>query len=302
MNTGINSFSQSADFELWDVLKKLWRARWWIVASVVMCEVVAVWLVVVEKPIYRATVLLIPSGADRDSFGAGLGSALGQLGGLATLAGVNIGSGDGVTEEALAVLKSRQFTGVFIDDMKLAPKFFPDSWDAVANKWKGQRDRWPTPAKAYSFFDSQVRAIVKDKKTGLVSIQIEWRDRVEAAQWANELADRINSEMRFRAISKAKASVGFLEQELSKTSVLGTRDAINRLLDIQVKQIMLASVTKDYAFRVVDKAVPSDLDDPVRPKKKLYLMAGVLLGILGGVLVALGIGYFFQDRKAMLEV
>ena len=55
---------------------------------------------------YKATVLLAP--AQEES--GGLSSALGQLGGLASLAGVNIGAGGGgESKHAQEILKSRFF-------------------------------------------------------------------------------------------------------------------------------------------------------------------------------------------------
>jgi hypothetical protein len=72
---------------------------------------------------YRAEVLLAPAD-EKDS--ASLG---GQLGGLAALAGVRVGSG-GESAEAIAVLRSREFAREFIEDFDLLTVFFADEWDA----------------------------------------------------------------------------------------------------------------------------------------------------------------------------
>jgi len=98
---------------------------------------------------------------------------------------------------------------------------------------------------------------------------------------------RINAEMQKRAIAKSQASVGFLEEELKKTSVIGTQEAINRLIEAQIKQRMLANVTQEYALRVVDKALPPDLSDKVRPKRLVLLMLGPILGGIFGIAMVL---------------
>ena len=67
--------------------------------------------------------------------------------------------------------------------------------------------------------------------------------------------------MRTRAMVKATASLGYLQRELLATNVLDTREAINRLIETQVQRRMLASVTEQFAFRIVDAALPSDSDD-----------------------------------------
>jgi LPS O-antigen subunit length determinant protein (WzzB/FepE family) len=79
----------------------------------------------------------------------------------------------------------------------------------------------------------------------------------------------------------------FLEKELQSSSTVEARDAISRLIEAQVKERMLANVTPDYSFRVVDKAIPADRDDPVKPQKALLIAVGVLLGLVVGLLPVL---------------
>lgn len=252
-------------------------ARRWLVTACVLvftCGFTA--LAFLMTPVYEATVVLIPANTERSI--EQLGSTLGQLGGIASLAGLNLGSRGTETEEALAVLRSRQFTEGFIDDAHLMPLLFANRWDAEHDRWKGPPDKQPTPAKAYKYFDKKVRTIVQDKKTGLVTLQIDWKNRAEAARWANELARRLNEEMRDRSIKKAESSLGYLEHELENTTAVATREAIGRLIESQVKQRMVAHVTQEYAFRIVDKAMAPDADDPVKPKKAVLIALGFGLG------------------------
>ena len=265
--------------ELGALLAILWRHRWWIVASGVICTAIAVLIAIMSTPIFRATVVLVP--ANNEGSG-GLDAALGQLGGLASLAGLNVGGGGMEKEEALAVLRSREFTEAFIRDQQLMPVLFAAKWDDKKQSWLPDT-KPPTPAQAYKYFHQRVRTILQDKKTNLVTLQIDWKDGTMAADWANELVRRLNAEMRGRAIAHADASVGYLEHELESTAVVTTRESINRLIESQIKQRMLANVTQEYSFRVVDKAMAPDADDPVRPNKPLLVIAG---GLLGGVLIA----------------
>jgi hypothetical protein len=50
------------------------------------------------------------------------------------------------------------------------------------------------------------------------------------------------------------------------------------LLETEVKQQMLADVTPNYSFSVVDRALPADKDDPVNPKRLAFLIAGPFVG------------------------
>ena len=263
--------------DLREAAKRIWAHRWWVLISIFSSAALSVALAFLMTRIYRAECVLIAADSQQQSAGALLGAAS-SLGGLAALAGVNVGTSNAETEEALAVLKSREFTESFIQDRNLMPRLFPSRWDAGTGNWRAGT-KVPTSAQAYKYFDSRIRSIVRDKKTGLVMVQIEWRDPVEAAAWANQLVQRLNAEMRARAVERANASVGYLERELETTTVVATRDAISRLIETQVKQRMLAHVTEQYAFRVVDRALPSDRDDPVSPKKLLMLALGIAIGV-----------------------
>lgn len=268
--------------DLRSTLVLLWARRWWILMATVIVLLAAMAVQILTTPLYRASVVMVPAFPDRET--GVLSSALGQLGGLASLAGFNVSSTDSETEEALAVLRSRSFTERFIVEKNLLPLLFPGSWDAARNQWK---TRPPTLARAFRRFDEKVRTVVEDKKTGLITLEIDWRDGVAGAAWANELVARLNAEMRRRAITNADAAVQYLQKELPNSSEVSIRDAINRLVEAQIKQRMLATVTQEYAFRVVDHALPADPQDPLWPKRWLLLLGGAVLGLFVGIFIVL---------------
>ena len=269
--------------DLRDVVARVRGRSSWVIGSVLACTVAFTAAAFLMTPVYRAKSVLVPTNASQESDLSK--SPLGQLGGLASLAGLQIGKGS-TTEEALAVLRSQEFTQRFIADKGLMPKLYAGKWDSASGNWRpGVLP--PTPARAYRYFNERIRSVDEDKKTGLVTVQVDWRNRLEAADWANSLVQQLNREMRARAIAEADASLGFLEKELQTTSIVPVRDAVAHLIESQVKKRMLADVTQEYVFRIVDHALPADADDPVSPKKFLLLPAGPLVGLLLGILAVL---------------
>jgi uncharacterized protein involved in exopolysaccharide biosynthesis len=275
---------------------RLWQGRRWILTSVLCFSAAFAAAAIFMTPIYRAEVVLVPT----NSRGAGsLGSGIGQqLGGLASLAGLNLGGTEQDTEEALAVLQSREFTEAFINDRSLMPVLFYAGWDAKNQRWKGSKERWPTLARASKFFDKRIRNITHEKMTGLVRMTIEWKDPRVAADWANTLVERLNEEMRARAIASANASVQYLEQELARTTTVETRQAIGRLMAEKIEDKMFANVTHEYAFRVVDRALPPDPRDKVRPQTVLLLVLGPTLGLLFGAFAVLMVRSMTQSASS----
>ena len=239
-----------------------------------------------KTPIYRGTTILAPADLEKKGMGSGLSSALGSVSGFAALAGLGLGGNDYATEEAMAVIKSEQFTEGFVQDNNLWPELFPTLWDAQRGHWKAGIKKVPTPGRAFRVFNS-IRKVQRDTKTGLITVQVDWKDPGKAANWTNQLVERLNDEMRNRALKQAEASMGYLQSELANTYDVTTREAISRLMEEQIKHEMLAHVTKEYALQVVDKAIPADLDAPVRPIKILYIAVGLIFGGMVAMFVAL---------------
>jgi len=282
------------DIDLGAIASKLWAKRLWIAASVVIFSVPFVVVAMLAEPVYRASTLLIDARGDTGAAGS-IGAALGQLGNLASLARINV-TGANHVDEAMAVIRSRQFTERFIEEEQLLPALFPDLWDQRAKKWMTPDGTPPTLVQGFKAFNV-IRSVTQDGRGGLVTLAVEWHDPEQAAAWVNALVARINAEMRARAIANTQLSVGYLEQELEATSTIETRQAINRLIEAQINQRMLASVTQEYAFRVVDRALPPDPDDSVGPSKITLVALGPIVGLAFGVFAVLVINIIVGQRK-----
>jgi uncharacterized protein involved in exopolysaccharide biosynthesis len=292
LNSTRQEFDHEETLDIRAMLSQLLRAKWWILGGTVVCALAFAAAAFLMTPIYRASAVLIPVSAERNSLAGTSNSALGSIGGgLASLAGLNISTNDPATEEALGVLRSKEFVQSFIVDNNLMPQLFRPGRHGLLDAIL-RRKSPPTLNRGIKYFIKNIRSVLQDTKTGLVTVQVDWKDRNAAAAWANEMVKRVNSEMRTRAVSNAEASIAFLERELSRTSLMETRDAINRLIETQEKQKMLANVTEEYAFRVVDPAIAPDADDLYKPPKWLLVTGGPIVGfVLSSALVLMfGIG------------
>lgn len=280
MNSEYGRSGDGDEIGLRSLIARMWLQKWWIVASAVLMASVFGVVAYRATPVYRATTVLIPAtGGGAQSLGNGLGA----LAGVASVVGLTAGMGTSNEDEAIAVLSSREFIDGYVQDKGLLPALFPDAWDARVKNWKNTA-RAPTLAKAHKAMVESILSISKDRTTGLVTVSVEWNDREAAALWANELVDRLNAEMRMRALEQAEAFLGYLKDELKATTQLGVQDAINRLIEAQINKRMLANVTQQYAFRIVDRATVPDESDRVRPRKKLLMGAGLILGLVLGAL------------------
>lgn len=240
--------------------------------------------------VYRAQVLVAP--VQQGGAGA-LGALQSQVGGIAALAGIDLGGGADTRKESFARLASSGFARDFIVTGQLLPALFPERWDEKAGQWRAG-EQVPTVEDGVRRFTHDVRAVSEDRKTGLVTLTVDWYDPVLAEQWANGLIDLSNERLRAEAVANSRQRIDFLNAELRKTDVLELRQAIYRLIESQLNTAMLASVQKEFAFRVIDAAVVPDRR--ARPRRTVLTVVGGLLGATAGLIWVFGPGWMRTVR------
>jgi uncharacterized protein involved in exopolysaccharide biosynthesis len=257
----------------------IWRHRRIIFVSIAVGAIAAAALAFAMKPKYRAEVVFSPV----NSVG-GLGGELGgSLGGLAAIAGISLGGAGKKSDESLEYLRSRQFTREFIERHKLMPVLFAGKWDAQTSRWRGEP---PTIAEGVDRFSKGVRQITEDHRTGIATLAIIWRDRVAAAEWANAMIAEADAALRQKAIAEYNRSLEYLKQEARSTTLVEIQSAVDRTMETELKDAMLARTRDEFAFRVLDPAVVRDPKDIDSPNKPLIIAVGAGLGLLAGLVWA----------------
>jgi uncharacterized protein involved in exopolysaccharide biosynthesis len=258
-----------------DVAAVIWAGKGLILIVTLLVTIGAGVYAFTATQWWRADVLMKPVDAKQNQ---GILSQLGSLSGLANLAGLNLS--DNRTSESIATLKSRELLGSFISDQNLLPVLFASKWDAAAKRWKTDNpDKQPDLRDGVTYFSDHVFTVQEDKKTGLVTVVVDWRDPKLAAQWANMLVDRVNDIMRARALAQSQSNVEYLKQELSAASVVTMQQSIGRVLESELQKLLLAKEDKDFAFKIIDHA-----EAPRRrywPKRALVVAGAFVLGLIG---------------------
>jgi uncharacterized protein involved in exopolysaccharide biosynthesis len=283
--------------DLWDIVWK--RKLLWLTLGP-LAGIIGIIVALSSTEIYRSQVLLAPAGENES--GGGLAALAGQFGGLASMAGVNIGGGSD-TATAIATLKSRKFLLPYLADKELIKALFRDEWDAESKTWIGTSERRglegkPTEVELYERFSENILKISEDKKTGMVTLGIEWEEPELTTQWANELSERINTHLREKAKAETEKNLTYLKKQLTETQVIEIRDSLYTLIESQTQNAMLANAKEEYAFRIIDPAfVP---EERIRPKRSLIVLA---CGMLGGFLgIFLCFAFHFVDTARKLKI
>lgn len=275
------------DISIREFIGDLRSAKWLVLALVAGFTIVGMvaGLVVAKK--YEAEVVLTPA-SDEGGVGrlGALGALASQYSGLASLAGFSF-SGSSKKEEAVAVLQSDLVTRKYIQENHLLPVLYPKLWDPATKSWTTEDpEKVPTLWKASQLFKKRVRTVVNDSKSGLITLTIRWTDPVLAAQWANDLVKLTNEYLRDKTIREAERNIIYLNEQASKTNIVGAQQAIYALLQEEMNKEMLARGRIEYALKVIDPAAV-----PEKPSSHGALFLGMLgfgMGCFIAVLLVFG--------------
>ena len=279
--------SDEDEIDLLELIRSLLQSWATIVGITILCTGLAVAYALHAPEVFKAETLLAPAQEEK----SGASSALSQFGGLAAMTGISIPTGSNI-ERVLATLKTRVFLKNFIKEKNLLPLIFDEFRDEVSNSWK-------LPPGKNALITEDCIAPLKDAisvdqdKSGLITLSISWKDPELAAQWANDLVKQLNEQLREQAIADSQKRVGYLEQELAKTTLQDMRAVLYNLLESEKQKALLANVNEDFALEVIDPAVAPETRE--KPKRKIIVVLGVLCGGFLGVFAV----FFTQFLKKL---
>jgi uncharacterized protein involved in exopolysaccharide biosynthesis len=108
-----NQMQQDDEIDLAELWRAIWAGKLTIILITFIFAVGSVAFALSKPNVYKASVLLAPVSTEGGA--GGLGALAGQFGGLASMAGINLGGGGtDKTGLALEIIKSRSFLENFI--------------------------------------------------------------------------------------------------------------------------------------------------------------------------------------------
>jgi uncharacterized protein involved in exopolysaccharide biosynthesis len=296
------------EIDLLELWRALMRGKWIIIGFTAVFAIASVFYALSLPNMYKSTAVLAPA----ESSGGGLGALAGKFGGLASLAGIDIGGGgSNKTAEALEILQSWAFIEEFIQEQNIAPEVFAvKGWNQETNEliydteiydpntkvWtreppKGKKAE-PSSWELYEKFQEYL-SVGEDKVSGFTSLDIEYYSPEVAKMWAGELIHKINTKLQKRDAAESEKNITFLKQQIEQTPLASMQSVFYDLIEEQTKTLMLAKGSTEYVFRTVSDARVAEQKS--KPKRALICIVGFFLGGFLGAFIAL-IRYFISAR------
>ena len=292
-----SSFTED-EIDIKKLLQILWHGKVFIVALTSVFSITAVLYSLTLPNVYQSNGLLSPVAESSSS------QALGNIGGLASLAGIDISSGTGgnVTK---SLQKARTFS--FFRDNILPNIFLPDlvamgSWDEenntiiyneeIFNQKTQTWSRLPSNQKSHKLFLDITN--IKENNNGFVTVSVKHRSPYIAQAWTELIVEQLNDFYRTKDKLEAQLAIDFLNTQMLQTRHTEIKQVIAQLIQQKMQQLTLIEANKFYVFSYLDS--PLVMEEKVEPNRKSISILGAVLGGLLGVLIIL-IQHYLGYRK-----
>jgi uncharacterized protein involved in exopolysaccharide biosynthesis len=231
----------------------------------------------------------------------------GQFGGLASLAGINLGGDPSSDKAAMAMelLKTWDFLDNFIRDNELEVAVFasrrwdratdrlvidPHLYNTATNQWvrdfdphKGETAN-PSSWELYEEMRERI-SVRQNANTGFITLSVEFYSPTVAKRWADKLVAAVNLHIRTRDRDQARENIDYLRQQIDQTSLAEMKNVFYQLIEEQTKTLMLSEVSEEYVLSILSPArVP---EKKSRPNRALICISGSVVGFVSGLLMAL---------------
>ena len=251
---------------------------------------------------FTSEAIIVPAQSNSDNKLSGL---MGQFGGIAGLAGIDLGGGAGdKTQLLLETLGSYQFITHFVSKYELKVPLFAgtdfnfgnNSWNLDPDVYDYKNSLWvreapepfiaePSDWEVYKRFKNEVLSMNNDKKAGVIRISIKLRSAHAAKKWVDLLVDELNSWLREKSINEKQKTIDYLLAQVSNTNVAEMQKIFYSLIEKEQMELMLAQTKYEYALSFIDHGVLSPIKS--EPNRVIIVMFGFISGLFLSVFLVL---------------
>jgi len=256
-----------------------------------------------SKPnIYKSEIILVSQGDG----GGGLSSKLGGLGGLAAMAGVNLGGGGGglsIEDHMSLIIKDYKFNSYMIDKYNLLKKLkskksdmvFAMGSDAVYSLFNSNSDdtkEKDIKEQKHDFVKTitDIISIENDKKSGAITISAIHENRVLAKELVDIYLLEMSEYIRVADMKNIKAQLEYYENELYNAQDVALKEQLGSLISGLIQKKVLAKASKYYLLKPITDSTVAYFKDKVKPKRALIVIVSFVTSIILAIF-----GVFFLE-------
>ncbi len=291
----MNEHQQAESLTLTRILRGLYRDRFTIFTTTFLVSLASVIYSFSINNIYRSETYLKLS--ENPSNYSESSSVMEAAGGLSSLLGLSLGSNDKLVLSNIKKIQSRSFLRSLIEnDISFLNKLYASkSFDALTKELKFNSSNYfdsldemkNSELVFFKVFEKYKKSLNLDldQDSGLLLVSFDHVSPIFAKEALDKITNEINLSARKKSLENANKNLFFLNQELANNQNLLVKRNIGNLAEKELNKKMFAEVhTKEFLFEIVEP--PFIPEKKIKPTRSLFLIFGIIFGILAGVSVA----------------
>ena len=287
--------------ELWDTIKK----GKFIIFSITILVVLSTFIYVLKLPnSYKSEAILIPT---EDKSGASLGG----LGGLAAMAGVNIGSGGSMTPDVAfnSLLSNYDFMKNFILKNGIYDYYTSDDFDknyVFAFGIKGiynltRANNEVVKNKEDKIYDltkklQQQFSVTADKKSGLITVSYMDNDRFYAPKIVNMFLKDASEYLVENSLKNINNRLRYFQTEMSKVDGFELRQSLSQIISKILQEKVMMKSKRYYQCDLLTPAKVPYIKAKAKPKRALILVVSFITSLILGIFLVFFLNFIKQER------
>ena len=280
-------YIEEDEIDLRELFATIYKHKFFIAIFVTVITTLTVLYTLSKPNEYKVYIKLAPQGESK-------GLNLGGLGALASMAGVNVGGGSGVTPDVAfsSLLDDYAFMKEFITKEGLDKRLLSPSLDndyIFALGYRGLYDMLHSDKNSddkINFFNFIYKPIKKsisistDKKTGIIDISCMSASRKFAYKTLNLFLQESTNHLVESNLQDIDAQINKYKKELTKTNNLDLKSELAKLISNLIKQKVYINSSKYYKVKVITNPYIPDVKDKAKPKRGLIVTVAMITSLI----------------------
>jgi len=297
------------EINLIELFNILWSNKILIITVTFCISIASIYYSLILPNVYKSEALLKIS-----DFNESGGQSLGQLGGLASIAGITIPSSQNdKSQEAIKRIQSFAFYSNHIspefpphyimasagwDNEKNRIIYNENDYNSISKKWvrpnKPNRKTTPSSQESFKFYQEMIN-LSQDEGTSFIKVSAKHHSPYMAQELVELVIKKINKTMRDNDKNTSEKSLDFLNNQLNKNNTEELKQAIISLQENQMKNLMFIEANQDYVFQVIDPAIAPEIK--LEPKRSTIVILATIFGLIASSILALIFNYIKNKEK-----
>ncbi|GAB3003591.1 Wzz/FepE/Etk N-terminal domain-containing protein [Psychrosphaera aestuarii] len=282
-----------SDIDIRELASIIWSKKLQVMLVAIICATLSLLFSISLPNIYTASTVLVPSS---QSSAGGISALASKYSGLATIAGLDIGTGNSENkiEHALELVKSWPYIEGFVNKYDLKPTFMAASkWDQKTNTliydddiYDSKKNIWLTidsrsqEPTSFETYEKVVESITfeQDKTSGLITLRVSHYSPYVAKELVNLLTVELNGYFKELDKKEAEKSIEVLANKISETSNADMQQVFYNMIEQHSKTLLMAEVNDQYLIKtLVSVMLPEKKSGP---KRFLIVFLSTVFGVL----------------------